>query len=229
MPRRLLVVNVVVIGVAALAVLSIVRTLTARTPDVAARPRASAPAAAATRAASPPPNPGAYNAIAVRNLFSPTRTEAPPPTTQAAGAARFPKPVLFGIVLRDGQPIAYLEDPTTKRVAGYRVGDSVAGGTLQRIAADSVVVNRPEGAVDVRLHDPSKPRPAAVVAPPPGSLPAPAAPAKSTPPVASPYPGAVTPPPQWPTMPQRPLPPNLLRRIPPGPPPVAPPPPNAPR
>jgi len=222
MPRRLLVVNVVVIGVAALAVLSIVRTLTARTPDVAARPRASAPAAAATRAAEPPPNPGAYNVIAVRNLFSPTRTEAPPPTTQAAGAARLPKPVLFGIVLRDGQPIAYLEDPTTKRVAGYRVGDSVVGGTLQRIAADSVVVNRPEGAVDVRLHDPSKPRPAAVVAPPP-----PAAPTGSTPPTASPYPGAVTPPPLSPTMPQRPLPPNLLRRIPPGPPPVAPPPPDA--
>ena len=232
MPRRLLAVNVLLVAVAALCVVSIVRTLTARTPSVSARPRPTVPAAAATRPAEPPPNPGAHNVIAVRNLFSPTRTEAPPPTAQAAAAARLPKPVLFGIVLRDGQPIAYLEDPVTKRVAGYRVGDSVAGGTLQKIAADSVVVNRPDGVVDVRLHDPSKPRPAAPATPaaPGAIIPAPATPGVPRPPTASPYPGAVTPPgPAPPGAPQRPLPPNLLRRIPPGPPPVVPPPPDAQR
>ena len=230
MPRRLLAANVVLLGVAALCVLSIVRTLTVRVPDVTVRPRPTAPAAAATRAAEPPPSPAAYSVVAARNLFSPTRTEAPPATTQAAAAsARLPKPLLFGIVLRDGQPTAYIEDPATKRVAGYRIGDSVAGGTLQKIAADSVVVNRPEGAVDVRLHDPSKPRPAAPPVPgtPPGTIvPKPAVPGAAP----SPYPGAVTPPPQGFTpgaIPRRPLPPNLLRRIPPGPPPVAPPPPDA--
>jgi hypothetical protein len=227
MPRRLLALNVVLVGVAALCVLSIVRTLTVRTPDVTVRPRPIAPAAAATRMPEPPPNPAAYTVIAARNLFSPTRTEAPPTTTPTTAAARQPKPLLFGIVLRDGQPIAYLEDPSTKRVAGYRVGDSVAGGTLQKIAADRVVVNRPEGAVDVRLHDPSKPRPAPPVpAAPPGAIvPKPAVP--GAPP--SPYPGAVSPPalvPRPGVIPQRPLPPNLLRRIPPGPPPVAPPPPD---
>src|SRR5439155_710067 len=47
------------------------------------------------------------------------------------------------------------------RVAGYRVGDSVAGGTLQSISEHRVILTRPEGQVDVRLHDPSRPRPQA--------------------------------------------------------------------
>jgi hypothetical protein len=121
----------------------------------------------------PPPTPapaapqaptGTYGTIASRNLFSPTRTEAPPtPIAAAQAAPPLPKPNLYGVVLRDDAPIAYLEDPVTKRVSGYRVGDVVAGGTVQRISADRVVLARPEGQVDVRLHDPSKPR--AAVAP----------------------------------------------------------------
>ena len=74
------------------------------------------------------------------------------------------KPNLHGVVLRDGAPIAYLEDPLTKRIAGYRIGDPIAGGTVQTISADAVVIARPEGTVDVRLRDPSKPRPPAPAA-----------------------------------------------------------------
>ena len=72
-------------------------------------------------------------------------------------------------MLREGAPIAYLEDPNTKRVGGYRVGDSVAGGMVQTISSEGVVINRPDGNMDVRLRDPGKPRPTPVALPPGGA------------------------------------------------------------
>jgi len=101
------------------------------------------------------------------------------------------KPNLHGVVLREGAPIAYLEDPLTKRIAGYRIGDPIAGGTVQTISADAVVIARPDGVVDVRLRDPSKPRPPAPAAggqPPVQGQPIPGV--QGLPPV----PGAVQPP-----------------------------------
>src|ERR671937_835816 len=110
--------------------------------------------------------------VASRNLFSPTRTEAP--SSSVIAAAPVIKPNLFGVVVRERGSIAYLEDPTTKRVAGYRVGDRILGGTVQTIKADGVTIDAPGGAMDVRLHDPGKPRatPAAVATPPPAAAPA---------------------------------------------------------
>ena len=123
-------------------------------------------------------------------------------------------------------------------MAGYRVGDSVAGGTVQTISADGVVINRPDGNMDVRLRDPGKPRPAPVALPPgagagappgiagppmPGrdSAPAGRAPGRGT---AGPSHGAATAgqivqPGSRRVVPgRRPLPPNLLRRLPQAPP-----------
>ncbi|HVG79118.1 MAG TPA: hypothetical protein VNF03_13330 [Patescibacteria group bacterium] len=170
--------------------------------------------------------------MAARNLFSPTRTESPPAATVAASPVAI-KPSLFGVVLRDGAPIAYLEDPNTKRVGGYRVGDSVAGGVVQTISSEGVVINRPDGNMDVRLRDPGKPRPTPVALPPGGGVGAPpgivGAPMPGVIPPSGPLPGAVpggpptVPPPpgqivqpgQPPVIPgRRTLPPNLLRRLP---------------
>jgi hypothetical protein len=112
--------------------------------------------------------------IAAKNLFSPTRMESSVAETAALPVPVGPKPLLFGIVL-DSTPVAYLEDPATKRVAAYRIGDSIAGGTVQSIAADHVTLKRADGAVDVQLRDPSKPRPAPTEPPSPaqpGALPA---------------------------------------------------------
>src|SRR5262245_1906173 len=170
MPRRLLAVNVVLAGVSLLCIALTVRQLATVRP-------AGAPRTRTTTAAAPPPASGgeprlpaqAYNVIASRNLFSPTRSEAPGPGI-AGGAAPVlvAKPALHGVVLREGSPIAYLEDPLTKRIAGYRVGDPIAGGTVQTISADAVMISRPDGMVDVRLRDPSKPRPAPPAAGQPG-------------------------------------------------------------
>ena len=131
------------------------RPQSAATPVAAAPQGETTPAAAASAAA-------AYTVIATRNLFSPTRTEAPPPPPTPAGPPvpvnLPPKPNLYGIVLQDGTPVAYLEDPATRRVARYRVGDTVAGGTVKTISSDNVVLTRPDGQISVRLHDPTRPR-----------------------------------------------------------------------
>jgi len=171
MPRRLQAVNVVLAVVSLLCVTLIVKQLISARPTVAARARPpAAPAAEPAPAAEARLPAQAYNVVATRNLFSPTRSETVG-TGVAGGSAPalIAKPSLHGIVLRDGSPIAYLEDPFTKRIAGYKVGDPIAGGTVQTISADAVVIARPDGTVDVRLRDPSKPRPPApAVGQPPG-------------------------------------------------------------
>jgi hypothetical protein len=144
----------------------IVRELTsAPPPGPASRPQPAASVAAATPAATPAAAPGSsaaqnYSAVTSRNLFSPTRSDAPPApvTPPTPPAPVLPKPNLFGVILVEGTPVAYLEDPVSKRVARYRVGDSVAGGTVKSIESDTVMLMRPEGQVTVRLHDPTRPK-----------------------------------------------------------------------
>lgn len=217
MPRRLLFLNAALVAVAVVCALYVARQLLTPTPLPLAA-RSAPPAAPASTAGSSLPEPGAYAVVATRNLFSPTRSDTQLTARGDGGpAAAALKPILHGVVLRDESPIAYLEDPSVKRVAGYRIGDNIVGGTLQTIAADHVVINRPEGPVDVRLRDPSKPRPAAT---PEGSQPATGPspvtgvvpPLVQPSPLVQPAPSAAAPQPMQPG--RRPFP--LLRRVPPG-------------
>jgi len=143
-------------------------------------PRAARPAAATGAAATStaPPSAAGYGVIVAKNLFSPSRTEAPAGPVVAAG----PKPVLHGVVMDGPKSRAYLEDPLLKRTFGYAVGDTVGGGRVESIAADRVVIGRGEGPLEVLLHDPSKPRAAPTSAGPAGpSVPAVPAPGTAAP------------------------------------------------
>jgi len=233
MPKRLLALNALLVGASVGLIAYIGWQIAPAKTDTPTR-RAASGSAATPTAASPSTadrSGGAYGAIASRNLFSPDRSEAPSGAMAANALAALPKPSLHGVILRDGAPMAYLEDPVTKRVAGYRVGDSIAGGTLQSISEDRVILVRPEGQVDVRLHDPSRPRPPvpATAAGQPEGVPGAQRPPFPIPQpgVPQPFPGATPPgfqPPVTSTQPdlqgqqpgRRPLPPNLLRRVPPG-------------
>jgi len=132
----LLVLNVLLGGVGLFCLAFIAQQLLWAPPPPTARPRPATPSNSPLVGTPEPPRPpsSAYNVIAGRSVFSPTRSEAP-----AAGASGAPlvgsKPNLQGVVLRDSNPIAYLEDPLTKRVSGYRIGDTIAGGKLEAIAA----------------------------------------------------------------------------------------------
>jgi hypothetical protein len=145
-------------------------------PPVVSEPAPRPVMVAARHQLSGPVETAQYAIIAVRNLFSASRAEqAEAEATVATG----PKPYLHGVVLDGDQSRAYLEDPTTQRVSGYRVGDAVGGGTLVRILEDRVVIRRPEGLVEVILKDPAKPQPA------PAAPAAPAAPGPLVPPADS--------------------------------------------
>ena len=236
MSRRLVLLNVLLVAVSLASIGYIARELAPKATGSAARTRSGPPVSTPATAVAPaePLPPGSYGTVASRNLFSPSRTDAPTaPGAVAGGAAPAgPKPNLFGVVLRDGASIAYLEDPATKRVAGYRAGDLVAGGTVQLIAADHVVLDRPDGRVQVRLSDPAKPRPPAPVpaapgqaTPPPTAVPPTTAPQPGTPrtpegaaaqaPTVAPQDAPVGGPPVQQFPGRRPLPPNL-RRVAPG-------------
>ena len=196
------------------------RSIVAPSPIAGARSRP--PAASASLARGPAATPAgaraplaSYAVIGTKSLFSPARTEG---EATAGPAQSGPKPFLYGVVLATDLSIAYLEDPGSKRVTGYRVGDAIAGGTLTVIAPDHVVLKRSDGMVDVPLRDPAKPRAALPEAAPPAGG-APTAPAPTAFPQPSPVPGV---PPQLPAsaLPGAfPQPPGLRRRLPvlPGP------------
>jgi len=95
--------------------------------------------------------------IASGNLFDPSRS-----SSGAAGEPTGPRPLLFGVVAGEGvKGRAYVEDPETKVVHGYQIGDTVAGWRVTQIREDRVVITGAEGGMlEVLLREPGKPRPA---------------------------------------------------------------------
>ncbi|OGL17857.1 MAG: hypothetical protein A3K12_04050 [Candidatus Rokubacteria bacterium RIFCSPLOWO2_12_FULL_71_19] len=175
MSPRLLLVNAALLAVAGLFAFQLQRELSRARPlppppAPRAAPTAAAPASAPSLTGGPRPDlRPLYGVIATKNLFSPSRTEV---VTNGGtpGAPVMAKPLLHGVVVADGKSRAYLEDPASKKVFGYAVGDQVSGGRLEAIRDDRVVIARPEGPIEVLLRDPAKPRPA-----PPAAAPTPAA------------------------------------------------------
>ena len=171
---RLALLNLALLGVAGYFGFELMRELA--TPRALPVPAAARPATAQAPGpetpADGPARPGtAYGVVASRNLFSPNRTDvvAAGPESSAPAA---PRPILHGVILDDTRSRAYLEDVTTKRIFGYAVGDTVAGGKVTAIRGDRVVLARPEGSIEVMLRDPSKPPPPAVaLGPQPGLQP----------------------------------------------------------
>ncbi len=117
--------------------------------------------------ASDRPSLAAYDVVARRNLFNPSRSEMGDQGTPLAPAS---KPVLYGVVIDGETRRAYMEDSASKRVSAYRIGDWVAGGQLERIEQDSVVIKLSQGPFKVMLNDPNKPKPVVSAPPPPQAV-----------------------------------------------------------
>ena len=206
MSKKILALHVVLAGVAVFLAIWLVRDLAATRPLPS--PVARKAAGVAETEDTAPENAAqdrltAYNVIVAKYLFSPSRTEGAPEVAKPVVPLP-PKPFLLGVVVDGPSSRAYLEDPSTKRVFGYQVGDSVAGGKLEKITDDKIQISRSDGVMDVMLRDPSKPRPPAPVqAAPPGAPGAPPPARVESPPAAPPgVPG------------RPPIPPRSLRRVP---------------
>lgn len=182
MPKRLLALNIILAATAVVFSFELVRILSTSRPlpTLSASPAALAAVAPKEEPAPARPPLPTYSVVATKNLFSPSRSETAAPAALTVAV----KPVLHGVVIDGKIRLAYLEDPLTKRVVGYKPGDMVGDGQLERIEPDRVVIRRPEGLLEVSLYDPSKPKPAVRAVP---TVPSPA-----IPPVVSPIP-SVTP------------------------------------
>ncbi len=197
MSKRLLLLNVILAAGAVFFAVSLVRDLSHSrslpAPPAPRRAAAPTPSEEVAESSAAAETLTAYNVIVAKHLFNPSRTEgAAAPAAPAAPPP--PKPLLLGVVVDGPRSRAYLEDPTTKRVFGYQIGDTVAGGRLEKITDEKVVIVRSDGQMDVMLRDPSKPKPA------------------------PPMPGAATPPgarvPTPPVPGRAPVPPRAIRRLP---------------
>lgn len=186
MSRSVLALNVLSISIAAVLCVSLVQVLWNRPQLPTPRARSAAPSHVARDAefTIDRASLASYLIIATKSLFSPTRSETESlPGQQAAG----PKPVLHGVVISGANRRAYLEDPVSKRVVSYALGDAAPGGRLDRIEEDRVVIIGSGGALEVLLQDPNKPKAAAMTpspapssaTPPPPPLAAPPAPVQS--------------------------------------------------
>lgn len=205
-PRlRWLVLDAVLAGLALAAGVAMVRELVEGRPlppihaRVPSAPRPVAVAASADPSSPPRGAPVEYGVIAARNLFSPSRGEVAVAAVPAAAVGGVPS-ILHGVLLDGERSRAYLDDPVARRVFGYGIGDPVAGGRIDRILDDRVVIRGPNGDVEIMLRDPSKPPPEPPVLTGPsvkGRAPGPAAgpaPASEGAPATSPVPpGAQSP------------------------------------
>jgi len=87
---------------------------------------------------------------------------APPAAAPGSPPAKAARPILYGIVLRGEDSIAYMEDPRTRRVTGFKRGDTVGDGVIEVIEERHVAVRLPSGLVEIRVDEP-KPGAAAPV------------------------------------------------------------------
>lgn len=207
MPKRLLALNLLLAAAAVALSVELVRVLSAphSLPPASARPAVQPVVAPKDEPAPSRPSLAAYGVVAARNLFNSDRSEVVAQAPLAPSA----KPVLHGVVINEGVRVAYLEDPVTKRVFGYKIGDTVGGGQLDQIEADRVVIKRAEGPLEVKLKDPTKPRPVVSAPKPPTRVGPPA----GAPPVPTLVPSAPGVPPSVPPVGPRP---SGLLRHPPG-------------
>jgi type II secretory pathway component PulC len=100
-----------------------------------------------------------YDVIATRTLFHPNRAE--PTRSEAIAPILPPAPALalHGVVINDDTRLAYLQDLATKQIFGYKTGDKLGGGQVERIEPDRVVIMRADGPLVVLLHRSKEPQP----------------------------------------------------------------------
>ncbi len=179
MSRPLTVLNLLLVGISVVFSIQLLRGFAAPAPLPLIRVDRPLVAVVSAKKDSGPAGPPltAYGGIAARNLFNPDRSETGRSNAGSGDQAFATKPVLYGVVIGEETRVAYLEDPSTKRIFGYKIGDVVAGGQLEQIETDRVVIKRVDERLEIMLHGSNKPRSTVDASmPPPGVRPAPTGP-----------------------------------------------------
>ena len=179
---RIRLLNLLLAALLALAGARLWTALRAPLPPLPAEPAAESPAPPESPPEAQPAEPPAaagsdgYDAIVARDLFSVTRGVVPPAPPAAAKPA--PKPpvqpklTLAGVVIIDGERVAYLQEgPQEARPRKVREGESFAGGTVKAIRPDGITFVFAGSEVTVPLRTPkdggAPPRPGEAATMPP--------------------------------------------------------------
>ena len=159
MPRRVLALNLVMAGVSVFCCLRIGHALFApasRVPAISA----SALAVSGERdqnTARTSHSSGYYELIAARSVFNPNRSDSASAESADRPLVAPPMLALYGVAISDDTRVAFVQDLATKRISSYKTGDQLAGGRLERIEPDRVVIFRADGTVELLLHRPKEP------------------------------------------------------------------------
>jgi hypothetical protein len=97
-----------------------------------------------------------YDVIATRSLFDPSRSEPASSEAKAPLLPAAPTLALYGVAISDDTRVAFVQDLVTKQIVGYKTGDKLAGGQVERIEPDRVVIIRADGPIEVLLHQPKE-------------------------------------------------------------------------
>jgi hypothetical protein len=159
--RRLLGLNLVLVGVSVLCCIRISHAL-------------FAPALPSPAISGRPPNilferhrdmgrqahsSGYYDLVATRSLFSSNRADSASSETTGRAAPTTPAWALYGVAISDDIRVAFVQELVTKQISSYKIGDQLAGGRLERIEPDRVVVMRADGPIEVLLRRPKESEP----------------------------------------------------------------------
>jgi len=161
MSRPLLALNLFMAGLSVFFSIRIGHALFA--PDLQSPPRIARPLAVTAPhdhgAVRNSRSSGVYDVIATRTLFHPNRSE--PTSSEATAPILPPAPrlALYGVAISDDTRVAFVQDLVTKQILGYKTGDKLAGGRVERIEPDRVVIMRADGPIEVLLHRPKEPQP----------------------------------------------------------------------
>ena len=156
--RPLLGLNLLLAGLSAFSSIRIVHAVFA--PDLQSPSRVARPLAVAVPidhgAVRSSRSSGVYDVIATRTLFHPNRSE--PRSLEAMAPILPPAPTLalYGVAISDDTRVAFVQDLVTKQILGYKTGDKLAGGQVERIEPDRVVIMRADGPIEVLLHQPKE-------------------------------------------------------------------------
>jgi len=172
MSRSLLALNLLLAGLSLFFLIRITDMVVRRGPALPIRVASSANSVAQVdlAVATGSSSGVAYDLIPARNLFHPDRAQ-PKRSDALIGAPPAASLMLYGVVGGDDNTLAYVEDPATKKVFGYKRGDAMAGGFIERIEPDRIVVQRTGGPIEILLRAPNKPRATVGDVPPVASTP----------------------------------------------------------
>jgi len=158
--RPLLALNLVLAG------LSVFFSIRIGNALFAPAPRSTSPVARTVAAAGPrdhgaarnSASSGAYDVIATKSLFDPNRSQSTSSEVMAPRLRPAPTLALHGVAISDDTRVAFVQDLVTKQLSGYKTGDKLAGGQVERIEPDRVVIMRADGPIEVLLRRPKEPQ-----------------------------------------------------------------------